>query len=321
MSQAHIAGSYSAETSESEGVLSARLAGPGRNGLQALFAPGANLVLHSLTRGGRELLVLNDGVRAYAEEGRMMGVPLLYPWANRLSAFGYFAGGKHVVLDAGGSVVNTDDKGLPIHGVRPRLMQWEVVRMEADASSARMHATLEWEPGHPAFAAFPFRHRVHYRARLTARALEVAVTVQPAAGQRVPVTFGFHPYLRIPGGPRARAELSVPARRLLEHDERMIPTGASQPFEPGIRRLSAAHWDDGFAELTKPTQFVLTGGDAELALSFLRGYGFAQVFAPGGSDFVCFEPMTARTDALVGGSAGVAMGQGYEAAFEIAVHA
>ena len=74
--------------------------------------------------------------------------------------------------------------------------------------------------------------------------------------------------------------------------------------------------------LDDPAQFRLRGEELDVALTFLRGYPFAQVFAPPGSDFVCFEPMTARTNAL--GADGedltvVAPGDRYEAAFEIAV--
>jgi aldose 1-epimerase len=314
---------YSAETGESDGMTVVRLRSPGPDGLEASFAPTANLVLFSLRHGGREMLALNDGLRAYAENGTMMGVPLLYPWANRLSARAYSAGGTRVVLDGDGDepLFNVDHNGLPIHGARPALMRWEVVRIAGDGASASLDATLEWEPGSAAFALSPFRHRVRYHARLTARAVQIALVVEPASAQPVPVAFGFHPYLRIRGGSRSRARMALPVRRMLEHDDRMIPTGASQPFDAGPRGLGETEWDDGFEDLTSPPRFVVGGDDGEVSLTFLGGYPFAQIFAPRGSDFVCFEPMTARTDALVGETSAYAGAQGYEAAFEIAIGA
>ena len=54
---------------------------------------------------------------------------------------------------------------------------------------------------------------------------------------------------------------------------------------------------------------------------FVQGYRFAQVFAPPGSDFVCFEPMTAPTNALVAGGPNLTVvepGGRHEAAFAIA---
>src|SRR3954463_14700325 len=62
---------YSAETGESDGMTVVRLRSPGPDGLEASFAPTANLVLFSLRHGGRETLALNDGLRAYAENGTM----------------------------------------------------------------------------------------------------------------------------------------------------------------------------------------------------------------------------------------------------------
>jgi galactose mutarotase-like enzyme len=289
-------------------------------GLRASFAPSANLVLHSLTRGGRELLAQNDGLRAYAERGSTMGVPLLHPWANRLSGDGYAAAGERVALGAEPPLFKRDPGGLPIHGALPSLMRWDVLDTAGTATAATLRARLDWDPGHPAFALFPFPHRLDYEARLTAGAVRIALTLRPTADAPVPVSFGFHPYLSIPGGARAVARVSLPLRRRLRLDDAMIPTGEDEPFEPGERVLGDTTWDDGFTALEDPARFLLAGGGAELSLTFLHGYRFAQVFAPPGSDFVCFEPMTAPTDALVRGGPQlpiVAPGGSYETAFEV----
>jgi galactose mutarotase-like enzyme len=57
-----------------------------------------------------------------------------------------------------------------------------------------------------------------------------------------------------------------------------------------------------------------------VVVRFEHGYRCAQVFAPPGKDLICFEPMTAPTDALRTGAFGVAEpGRPYSAAFTIAV--
>src|SRR6201996_5229585 len=53
--------------------------------LEAHFVPDANMLCHSLIHRGVELLHAGRGVQAYAERGKTMGIPLLHPWANRLS--------------------------------------------------------------------------------------------------------------------------------------------------------------------------------------------------------------------------------------------
>ena len=298
------------------------LAAPGDNALRAAFAPDANMVLHSLTLGGRELLAQRNGLAAYADSGSTMGVPLLHPWANRLGGYSYTAAGRTVELDRESALFNRDDGGLPIHGALPGLSSWEVVDVATEGESGFLLAQLEWDADHPAFELFPFAHRLEYRVRVTAGAIEIAVVLDPTDDSPVPVSFGFHPYLRIPGGERAAAEVTLPAARHLLLDASMIPTGETEPCDPGLRQLGEAAWDDGFSELQEPVRFMLGGRDSETSLTFLHGYRFAQVFAPPGSDFVCFEPMTAPTNALAAGGPDLPVvepGGRHEAAFAIAV--
>ena len=297
------------------------LESPGDQGLRAAFAPAANMVLHSLTLGGRELLAERNGLEGYVERGSTMGVPLLYPWANRLGGLGYSAAGREVVLDGDAGLFKRDPGGLPIHGARPTLLEWEVLGTESDGEAASILARLEWDRGHAAFDLFPFPHRLDYRAQVAASRLELVLALEPTEDAPVPVAFGFHPYLRIPGGSRASAEMDLPVRRALLHDASLLPSGETEPCEPGPRPLGDTEWDDEFSELADPPRFVLRDGESEISLTFLRGYPFAHVFAPPGSDFVCFEPMTSPTNALVTGAdlPVVAPGGRYEAAFEIAV--
>jgi aldose 1-epimerase len=299
-----------------------QLTAPDARGLTATFAPDANLILHSLTLDGRELLATLNGLEDYVENGSTMGVPLLHPWANRLSGHGYTAADTAVELDRDSALFKRDPAGLPIHGALPGLSRWRVLDVATHADTAWLVAWLDWSPSHPAFELFPFPHMLEYRARVEAATVEIAVALEPTSDAPVPVSFGFHPYLRIPGGTRANANMSLPVRRLLVHDESMIPTGETAPCEPGLRQLGDSAWDDGFTDLTDPARFVLGGDDSEVTLTFLRGYPFAQVFAPPRADFVCFEPMTAPTNALAAGGPDLPVvkpGGRYDAAFEIAV--
>jgi aldose 1-epimerase len=58
-------------------------------------------------------------------------------------------------------------------------------------------------------------------------------------------------------------------------------------------------------------------------VEFLEGYAYAQVFAPVDQDFICFEPMTAPTNALVSGEGLVVLppGERYRAAFRVSIAA
>ena len=118
----------------------------------------------------------------------------------------------------------------------------------------------------------------------------------------MPISFGFHPYLRLPGERRESWEIELPVAARLVLDEHMIPTGRTEAVEFPRERLGERGFDDGFADLA-PRPFVVAGGGRELALSFDEGYPYAQVYSPPGAAFICFEPMTAPTNALCSGDA------------------
>jgi aldose 1-epimerase len=81
----------------------------------------------------------------------------------------------------------------------------------------------------------------------------------------------------------------------------MIPTGATEEVEPFSGPLGERTFDDGYAGAGDGTRFALAGGGRRIELAFAEGFRFAQVYAPASEDVICFEPMTAPTDALVSG--------------------
>jgi aldose 1-epimerase len=273
--------------------------------VRATFAPGAGMVCCSLEHEGEELLAANDGLEAYVRTGATMGIPLLHPWANRLDGWGYEALGRTVDLRAAAAIVPVEEHGLPIHGTLPR--PWRVV-----ASDWRVVAEL----APAASAAFPFAHRVRIEVELRRAKLRMRTTVLPTGAQRVPVAFGFHPYLVLPGVPRASWRIELPVRCHLVTDERLIPAGEPEPVEPYAGVLGERTYDDGFDHLERPAVFAVEGGGRRIEVAFEQGFGIAQVFAPAAHDVICFEPMTAPANALVTGAFPLAP---YTATFSVSV--
>ena len=67
--------------------------------LVATYAPGIGMVCASLRHYGDELLGQRRGLEAYAESGSTFGIPLLHPWANRLSGWELEVLGRPVRLE------------------------------------------------------------------------------------------------------------------------------------------------------------------------------------------------------------------------------
>ncbi len=286
--------------------------------LEARFVPEANMLCPSLTHEGVELLHAGRGVAAYAERGKTMGIPLLHPWANRLARPGYTAAGREVTLPVPEGRYGLDPNGLPIHGALPGLLRWEVLDT---GQRDTLSATLDWSAAE-LMELFPFAHQLRIDAVAGDAGLELVTTLRATGEDAVPVSFGYHPYLRPPGDAvRGDWQVALGASQRLVLDDRMIPTGATVPLEPRAFALEDSSWDDGLAGLTAPPEFSVSAGARTVTVTFDEGFPYAQVFAPSGQDFICFEPMTAPTNALVDGGAliVVAPGDEYRTAFSIAV--
>jgi galactose mutarotase-like enzyme len=151
--------------------------------------------------------------------------------------------------------------------------------------------------------------------------LTLRTTLEPSGPVAVPVAFGFHPYLRLPGVPRRRWRVALPALRRLELDARGLPTGSSSPQAAWSGALGDRVFDDAFAAARPGSAFGLAGGGRSITVRFGEGYAFAQLYAPADDDVVCFEPMTAPTNALITGDGLTVVGPGdaYRAAFSVTV--
>jgi galactose mutarotase-like enzyme len=303
---------------------------------EVVVLPSVGMLVASFTHRGAELVALPGGLSAY-RAGHTTGIPLLYPWANRLSRHRYREG--DVTVDLRHVALHTDDNGLPIHGTMLARPEWEVTRLGAGPRSARLAARFEWSEHEDLMAAFPFPHELSVDVTLAAAGVRIVTTVRPSGPQSVPVAFGWHPYLQLPGSSRDAWELSLPACAHAALDGRGIPTGRARPVEASTEALAGRDLDELFA--LGPDRVITLANDGRrsapgdrssgdrapenfegrrLTLTYDDGYPYAQVFSPAGGSFCAVEPMTAPTNALVSGDhPSVRPGETYSAAFTVAV--
>jgi aldose 1-epimerase len=288
--------------------------------LEATFVPRLGMVGASLRHAGAELLDRRGGLEAYRDTGAVMGVPFLHPWANRLARDELVVRGRRIRLP-GPPLVRREEHGLPIHGMLGAHPGWSVHEVDADGHGARLVAGFEFAADPRLAAAFPFPHDLVVEVALTARTLRIATTIRPAGAVAVPIAFGYHPYLRLPGVDRAKWTVRMPPRRHLELDGLGLPTGRGESRGGSRFRLGALGFDDGYDGLEDGARFSVSAGGREIDVVHERGYPAAQVFSPPGAPFICFEPMTAPANALCSGDGlrAVAPGDSFTAAFSISV--
>jgi len=254
-----------------------------RGELEAVFDPAAGMTGRSLRHDGDELL-------------HQEGIPFLYPWANRLAAFDYTALGNQVRLDPGSPLLELDPNGLPIHGLLRKWSEWEV-----ETEAAALQAALDFGIEKELVQAFPFPHTLRLDISLDDSEIAISTTIAAGHDSAVPVSFGFHPYFTLPGVPRSAWRIELPVREHLVLDDHMIPTGEREPAGDLDGPLGDRSFDDGYAGVDHSRPFVLEGGSRRLEVRFDELFPFAQVYSPPGAEFICFEPMTAPTNALRSG--------------------
>jgi aldose 1-epimerase len=277
----------------------------------ATFLPDLGMTGVSMRCRDREHLALPGGLAAL-RAGSTLGLPLLAPWANRLASRRYRASGVDVDLD--GQPLRTDANGLPIHGLLVGRPGWRVERRSTRGGRASFRAAIDVDS-----PAFPFPHRIEVTVTARDRRLTLATTLVPTARRAVPVAFGWHPYLRLPGTPRSGWRLRLPARTHVVLDARGIPTGGGVKERGEADPIGRRTFDDLYL-LGRAHALALEAEDATISMRGDRGYPYAQVWVPPGRPFAALEPMTARTNALVDGSTPmVKAGHTFTASFTLAV--
>jgi galactose mutarotase-like enzyme len=287
----------------------------------ATFLPDLGMLGSSLTHDGDELLDRTGGVERY-EEGHTTGLPLLHPWANRLEHLWYSSQGVHVDIEPRPPVHLLD--GLPIHGTMTARTGWQVELAIVDSTRALLQTRFAFDTP-DLLESFPFPHELALFVELNVDLLRVTTTLHATGDRPVPVSFGWHPYLRLPDVPRAELAVELPERVHLALDGRMLPTGeeTAEPAETlwlGNKRDADLRRFDDLYRLTGGRELALVGRGRRLAVTLEDGYDHAQVYAPAGQTFVCLEPMTAPVNALVSGDHPVVdPGGTYRATFTVAL--
>src|SRR4051794_24608113 len=228
-------------------------------GIEVVFVPDAGMVGCSLFHHGAELLGQRGGLAAYVADRSTMGIPLLHPWANRLATRRFEVAGRELDVDLADPPVSTDPNGLPIHGLLSAAPEWQVVSQEASEDGGTLAARFDFAAYPRLMRGFPFPHQLELRATLRGPRLELETIVTATGDAPVPISFGFHPYLRLPGGDRADWQVELPVRERLALDDRMLPTGSLEKPGDLSGPLGPRTFDDAYVAPADGAPFAIAG--------------------------------------------------------------
>ncbi len=240
----------------------------------------------------------------------LSGNPFLAPWANRLDQDAFYANGKKYSLDAGLGNLRRDGNQKPIHGLLAFSPLWKVVEVKANGKSAWATSRLEFWKHPDLMAQFPFAHTIEMTYRLREGTLEVETSIENLSTEPMPVATGYHPYFRVHDAPRDEWRVHVAAKEHFTLSKELIPTGERTPVTlPDPVALKGTQLDDVFGGLARGSDgrasFWVEGRKERVTVAYGPKYTVAVIYAPPGRDFICFEPMSAVTNAFNLAQAGV----------------
>ncbi|MCE9531326.1 MAG: aldose 1-epimerase [Planctomycetes bacterium] len=237
------------------------------------------------------------------------GVPILYPFPNRIRDGKYSFGWKNYQLP-----LNDSTKKNAIHGYAPR-HPWRVFGYKVEDNSAWVHGDFQTSVDAPETAAFwPSDSIFSVVYRLSAHALRLEMSVRNFGDSPLPFGIGLHPYFRFPCDDQTidRCKLLAPARSIWECVEN-LPTGERKPVADGYNWNSARvigptlldtlYTDLGAIEERADGLLLRAAlGHTEFpgAIQVWTSKDFREsvLFTPQHRQAVCIEPYTCATDAI-----------------------
>ena len=244
------------------------------------------------------------------------GVPLLWPYANRLDEQAFYANGTKYSFDTG--LGNTGRGAIPIHGYLTNTREWKLVEAKADRTGAWVTSRLEFYRNPRYMKQFPFAHVLTMTYRLADGALEVRTSIENLSTDPMPVAIGFHPYFQLTDSTRDDWTLAIRAKTHWLLNASTIPTGETQPITqlvPDPHNVAVKEFpslDDVFTDLERDKQGratmtltgktqaldVIVGPNYKTMLVLTRTGGGRRGGPPQAPGSVALEPMAGVSNAM-----------------------
>ena len=281
----------------------------GSGGREARVLPsvGNNCVAFRVRKGGETVDLIYTPPDPETLQGRPSGygVPILFPWPNRIDGGRFVFNGEDYRLDTPSPGAHASH-GFVLN--RP----WEVVGAGAsDAEGAWVQSRFRSADFPEVGRQFPFPFEVTATYRLKDGALELEIEAVNTGTGAMPVGLGMHPYFPLPlaeGGSRDLCTVQMPVETYWPLREDMIPTGeilqvsgrydVRQPTQ-----LKGQFYDNVWSGVVLTdgwSRCVYTDPTAGIRVVMAADSIFRELvlYAPEQRPVVCFEPYTCVTNAV-----------------------
>jgi len=256
---------------------------------------------------GQEVVPILSAAADFAENPKRPGrngIPILFPYPNRVRDGKYSFGGKSYQLP----ITHAPNA---IHGFALDA-SWDVVEHRAADDEAYIVGRYQISKQSPQFQeCWPTDAVLQVRYGLAGRRLSMTVTVSNPTSDVLPYGFGIHPYFHLPftrGGDLAQTKVIIPASKTWVLQD-FLPTGEIQGVDARLdfrqgQPIKGLKLDDVLTGLEfEGERGVCRLLDLEKKAEFRLGYdrNFRELVAYTPSDapdVIALEPYTQTTDAI-----------------------
>jgi aldose 1-epimerase len=298
------AADYSARQTTRDGVDVVVLADSPRH-TEVTILPGIGNMAYQMKVNGKDVLrAPTENLAEFKAKPAMAGIPLLWPWANRIDQTSYYVNGKLYAFNLELGNVRLDANKKPIHGLLSTSSAWKVVSSKADAQAAEVTSRLEFWKYPDLMEQFPFAHTIEMTYRLKQGVLQVETVLLNHAAEPMPVAIGFHSFYKVNDAPPGDWKIHLGARDQLVLSKEVIPTGeriSVQSKYPDPLPLKGVRFDDVFTNMIRDAnglgEFWIQGKTEKVSVIYGPKYDVAVVVAAD-RDYVVMEAMSAITNAF-----------------------
>lgn len=260
----------------------------------------------AVTANGNSVDVLStaEGFEAGGHPASRSGIPLLFPYPNRIARGRYSWNGRSYQLSP--ELVPFDKTGNAIHGFCID-RSWRIVSQSQSSVTAVFRTSVD---APERLDLWPTDAEIEVTYELNGACLRSIINVRNPSKQPLPWGFGTHAYFRLPLSSSSSADqctIYAPASQMWELNQCLpngntiaVPKNADLLLSPAFGGLKL---DDVYTAVTAEDANVIcriTDPAAKLMVEQSCSTAFREIvaFTPPWATAVCLEPYTCVTDAI-----------------------
>ena len=268
---------------------------------------GGNLIAFRDDVKGYQLLrePLEEEFADFVQSPKVHGIPVLVP-PNRYDAGKFTFNNRTYQFP-----INEESTGNHLHGFAAD-SAWQVTELGSDEQKSFVQVTLKFDNNHPAFSYFPHTFTLTQTFTISADGLTQTFSAVNEGQEDMPFMLGFHTAINAPFAPGSTADdiaVGITIGERWELDERMLPTGQTQPLSEGEKQLQAGTGNPYFEDLDNHYSavpqngrnvMVLTDNKEKVRLTYDAGLKYKHWMVwnnQSNGRFFCPEPQTNLVDA------------------------